>query len=123
MAEVPALSRHVYLIADDLTGALDTAAQFVSLVGEIDVFWRTVEQDGSIALDSGTREASEAEAAAVSVEVARGARAVGTLKYLKLDSLLASPARYFTVGGSAEFRRSPSRGPLATANCFEESLA
>lgn len=50
VAEVPALPRHVYLVADDLTGALDTAAQFVPLVGEIDVFWRAVEQDGSIAL-------------------------------------------------------------------------
>ena len=88
VAEVPALPRHVYLVADDLTGALDTAAQFVPLVGEIDVFWRAVEQDGSIALDSGTREASEAEAEAVNVEFARGARDAGTLKYLKLDSLL-----------------------------------
>ena len=47
MASVPAPPLDVYLIADDLTGALDTAAQFVPLVGEIDVFWRPVEHDAS----------------------------------------------------------------------------
>ena len=62
IADVPALRQDVYLIADDLTGALDTAAQFVPLVGEIDVFWHAVERDGSIALDLGVREATEAEA-------------------------------------------------------------
>lgn len=90
IATVPALPQHVYLIADDLTGALDTAAQFVPLVGEIDVFWRPVEHDGSIALDVDVREATESEAAA-SVAAARGARD-GALKYLKLDSLLRGHA-------------------------------
>ena len=91
IADVPALPQDVYLIADDLTGALDTAAQFVPLVGEIDVFWHPVECDGSMALDLGVREATEA-AATASVAVARGARDAGALKYLKLDSLLRGHA-------------------------------
>jgi uncharacterized protein YgbK (DUF1537 family) len=91
IADVPVLPQDVYLIADDLTGALDTAAQFVPLVGEIDVFWHPVECAGSMALDLGVREATEA-AATASVAVARGARDAGALKYLKLDSLLRGHA-------------------------------
>ncbi len=103
IVDVPALRQDVYLIADDLTGALDTAAQFVPLVGEIDVFWHAVERDGSIALDLGVREATEAEAAA-RVAVARGAGDPGALKYLKLDSLFrghaaAQVAAWWSVGG------------------------
>jgi D-threonate/D-erythronate kinase len=89
-ADAPAIPQNVYLIADDLTGALDTAAQFVPLVGEIDVFWRPVQHGGSLALDLGVREASEAEAAA-SVAIARGA-GQDALEYLKLDSLLRGHA-------------------------------
>ncbi len=84
------MPQNVYLIADDLTGALDTAAHFVTLLGEIDVFWRPVDHLGSVALDLGVREASEAEAAA-SISIARGA-GEGALKYLKLDSLLRGHA-------------------------------
>ncbi|MFO1120586.1 MAG: hypothetical protein U1E38_11050, partial [Rhodospirillales bacterium] len=54
----PAAAVTVQLIADDLTGALDTAAQFVAVSGAIPVHWRgapTAPTAGSIALDSGTR--------------------------------------------------------------------
>ena len=55
------------LLADDLTGALDTAAELVGLVGPVHAFWR-----GAIppvlppnaALDSGTRELDAASAVA-----------------------------------------------------------
>src|SRR4051794_6760176 len=47
------------LLADDLTGALDTATAFVRLSGPISVYWPEViptEMPQSAALDSGTRE-------------------------------------------------------------------
>src|SRR5689334_13269136 len=50
----------LYLIADDLTGALDTAAQFVGATGPVPVHWQGLPESmptASIALDSGTRDA------------------------------------------------------------------
>src|SRR5215208_376605 len=50
------------LIADDLTGALDTAAEFVGLVGPVPVYWSgaiPLDLPPSAALDSGTRELGE----------------------------------------------------------------
>jgi hypothetical protein len=44
------------LLADDLTGALDSAARFVPLTGPVAVTWQDVAVDGSVALDSGTRD-------------------------------------------------------------------
>ena len=89
-ADVPAIPQNVYLIADDLTGALDTAAQFVPLVERSMCSGARSSSDGSLALDLGVREASEAEAAA-SGATARGA-GQDALEYLKLDSLLRGHA-------------------------------
>lgn len=80
----------VRLLADDLTGALDTAAEFVGLCGPFDVTWPEAsapQASGSLAIDSGTREQSKAE----SVEIV--GRLVphlqeGTIAYKKVDSLL-----------------------------------
>ncbi len=46
------------LIADDLTGTLDTAAGFTGLVGPVEVAWigGSLPAEGSLALDTGTRE-------------------------------------------------------------------
>ena len=47
------------LIADDLTGALDTAAEFVGLTGPVPVYWSgaiPADLPPSAAVDSGTRE-------------------------------------------------------------------
>ena len=47
------------LLADDLTGALDTAAEFVGLCGPLDVSWTDTlpsSLSGSLIIDSGTRE-------------------------------------------------------------------
>jgi uncharacterized protein YgbK (DUF1537 family) len=44
------------LLADDLTGALDSAARFVPLTGPVAVSWQDVAAGGSVAIDSGTRE-------------------------------------------------------------------
>ena len=53
------------LIADDLTGALDTTAEFVELCGPVEVRWMgglPASVPESLAVDSGTRERPRAEA-------------------------------------------------------------
>jgi uncharacterized protein YgbK (DUF1537 family) len=50
------------LLADDLTGALDSAARFVPLTGPFPVVWHDADAPGSAAIDSGTRDLSEAAA-------------------------------------------------------------
>jgi uncharacterized protein YgbK (DUF1537 family) len=76
------------LIADDLTGALDTAAEFVPLTGPVAVCWDLPNAlSGSVAFDSGTREKSAAEAIATVAGMA--ANLVGAdIAYKKVDSLL-----------------------------------
>lgn len=80
----------VRLLADDLTGALDTAAEFVGLCGPFNVAWpeASAPQDsGSLAIDSGTRERSKAESIEI---VGRLAPLLyeATIAYKKVDSLL-----------------------------------
>ncbi|WP_158744520.1 four-carbon acid sugar kinase family protein [Acidisphaera sp. L21] len=78
------------LLADDLTGALDTAAEFVGLVGPVHAFWQGA-RPGILpinaAIDTGTRETDEATARAV-VSEASAALAGATLAYKKVDSLI-----------------------------------
>ena len=53
------------LIADDLTGALDTSAELVGLTGPVSVFWHDASPSvlpANAALDSGTRELDVASA-------------------------------------------------------------
>lgn len=78
------------LLADDLTGALDSAAGFGSLLAPVPVCWRPpAVATGSLALDSGTREAGAEQ----SRERVRGLAPllhgpdVG-IAYKKIDSLL-----------------------------------
>jgi len=80
----------VRLLADDLTGALDTAAEFVGLCGPFDVTWPealSTSSAPSLAIDSGTRELAVAESAEI---VGRLAPLLhdGTIAYKKVDSLL-----------------------------------
>ena len=80
------------LLADDLTGALDTAAEFVGAYGPLDVVWSAeqVPRAGSFAIDSGTRERGADEAFAIAGDLAPlldGA----TIAYKKIDSLLRGP--------------------------------
>jgi uncharacterized protein YgbK (DUF1537 family) len=77
------------LIADDLTGALDAAAEFVGLCGPIEVTWSDglVDPHSSFALDTGTRELSAASAVARVVEVAHFLEGAG-IAFKKVDSLL-----------------------------------
>ncbi|WP_247893731.1 four-carbon acid sugar kinase family protein [Azospirillum endophyticum] len=88
--------RRPCLIADDLTGALDTAAQFAVLTGPIPVYWQGLPYPvlpNELAFDSGTREATRDAARRRVAAIAAGLpRVPGTLHYAKLDSLLRGHA-------------------------------
>lgn len=106
-ARVAVPGQTVRLIADDLTGALDTAAEFVGLAGPIPVFWGVPAADAlppSAALDTGTREASAVSGAVAAVEALAPALREAGIGYKKLDSLLrghalAELASCFRAGG------------------------
>ncbi|MGJ4944325.1 four-carbon acid sugar kinase family protein [Bradyrhizobium sp. HKCCYLS1011] len=77
------------LVADDLTGALDTAAQFVAAFSPISVHWRAVASTCSIAFDTGARERSAPDAEALVTErLALAPFDPAALHYAKLDTLL-----------------------------------
>lgn len=75
------------LLADDLTGALDSAARFVPLTGPLPVTWRHAQVPHSAAIDSGTRDLS---AAAAHVAIGRFAPLLQSadIAFKKIDSLL-----------------------------------
>jgi len=78
------------LLADDLTGALDSAAAFGSPAEPVSVCWRgEAPAKGAIAMDSRSREVSaeEARSAVAAIAPALWARGSG-LAYKKIDSLL-----------------------------------
>lgn len=78
------------LLADDLTGALDSAAEFVGLCGPVEARWtdRACERlPPGLAVDSATREQPAAEAAAGVARLAPMLRGAG-IAYKKIDSLL-----------------------------------
>ncbi|MFM7611354.1 MAG: four-carbon acid sugar kinase family protein, partial [Alphaproteobacteria bacterium] len=75
------------LLADDLTGALDTAAEMAELCGPIPVHWHTAPQQGSAAFSSGSREATRDEAIKA-VRAFTPLLAGADIAYRKLDSLL-----------------------------------
>jgi uncharacterized protein YgbK (DUF1537 family) len=80
----------VRMLADDLTGALDTAAEFVGLCGPFDVVWADAPAtagSASLAIDSGTRERSKAESVEIVARLAPLLRD-GEIAYKKVDSLL-----------------------------------
>ncbi|MEH3063145.1 MAG: Hrp-dependent type III effector protein [Methylobacterium radiotolerans] len=81
------------LIADDLTGTLDTAAGFTGLCGAIPVAWPELlagDGSGCLAIDSGTREVSAAEADRIVGALAP--RLDGAdIAFKKVDSLLRGP--------------------------------
>ena len=80
----------VRLLADDLTGALDTAAEFVGLCGPFDVIWPEASAtpgSQSLAIDSGTRERSKTESVEIVGRLAPQLQGA-TIAYKKVDSLL-----------------------------------
>src|SRR5262245_11291892 len=80
------------LLADDLTGALDTAAEFVGLCGPFDVVWAKAPPriPSCIAVDTGTRERDKAQSVAIVESLAPLLRD-GSISYKKVDSLLRGP--------------------------------
>ena len=81
------------LLADDLTGALDTSAELVGLFGPLSVVWAVdaipVAED-RFAIDSGTRECPAAEAFEA-VQALAPRLAGADMAYKKIDSLLRGP--------------------------------
>ncbi len=75
------------LLADDLTGALDSAARFVPFAGPVPCVWGGDFPAGPLAVDSGTRDLSEA-AARSTVERLAGSLEDGVPAFKKIDSLL-----------------------------------
>lgn len=81
------------LLADDLTGALDTSAELVGQFGPLEVCWSAssiAPTQINFSIDSGTREMPANEAFAIVQELAP--RLAGaTIAYKKIDSLLRGP--------------------------------
>lgn len=76
------------LLADDLTGALDSAARFVPLTGPVPVFWDAAGiLPPTAARDAGTREQNEAVAEAAVQDLAP-MLAGADIAFKKIDSLL-----------------------------------
>jgi len=82
------------IVADDLTGALDSAAAFAGLTGGVAVGWDGAWPEArAAALDLASREGSASEAARRAGEAAAGLMAgPDCLAFLKLDSLLRGHA-------------------------------
>src|SRR5690348_12203280 len=81
------------LLADDLTGALDTSAEFVGVCGPFDVVWSAdslAPGAPSFAVDSGTRECDALEAASIVGSLAPRLEGADVV-YKKIDSLLRGP--------------------------------
>jgi uncharacterized protein YgbK (DUF1537 family) len=79
--------RRFRLLADDLTGALDSAARFVPVFGAVPVSWRGETDLPVLGIDSATREGDES-AARAAVATYAPALADAALAFKKLDSLL-----------------------------------
>jgi D-threonate/D-erythronate kinase len=78
------------LLADDLTGALDSAAEFVALAGPVNTFWHGAippELPKNAALDSGTRELQPAQAATIVSSLAQHLPGA-SIAFKKIDSLI-----------------------------------
>jgi uncharacterized protein YgbK (DUF1537 family) len=76
------------LVADDLTGALDSAAELTGLCGPVPLRWTGCHDvAGSLAFDTGTREASRDAAIGTMRSVAPALRGAD-IAFKKIDSLL-----------------------------------
>ncbi|WP_374202188.1 four-carbon acid sugar kinase family protein [Roseomonas sp. CECT 9278] len=75
------------LIADDLTGALDSAAELTGLCGPVPVRWHDIAPEGSLAIDAGTREASR-DAALARLRALAPTLQGADIAFKKVDSLL-----------------------------------
>ena len=131
-------ARRVRIVADDLTGALDSAAPLSRCVGPLPVFWGLSAAEagaGSFALDSDSRDAPRPTSEWL------GALRGGDLAYKKIDSLLrgntarevaaclasgwfpsaliapAFPAQQRITRGGCQFWRADPSGPWHAVAC------
>ena len=79
------------LLADDLTGALDTAAELSGRCGPVPVRWDAMPVRGSAAFSSASREARR-DVAIAAVRAIAPHLAGADIAYRKLDSLLRGQA-------------------------------
>jgi hypothetical protein len=122
------------LVADDLTGALDSAVQFAGPGAGVPVFLAgSLPKDlpGSYAIGGDTREGGAGRAVAVAVRLARHlAGASGTVSFKKVDSLLrghpaleiaatlmAIPVRHCVIAPAFPFHGRATRGGRQHALC------
>jgi D-threonate/D-erythronate kinase len=75
------------ILADDLTGALDSAARLVPLVGSVPVVWHGGDLPPTAAIDAGTRDL-DAEAARAAMERLAPHLLGADIAFKKIDSLL-----------------------------------
>ncbi len=75
------------LLADDLTGALDSAAELAGLCGPVRVAWDGAMRPGAFALDTATREPPR-EVAVARLRALAPALAGADIAFKKIDSLL-----------------------------------
>lgn len=83
----------VRLLADDLTGALDTAAELVGVSGPVHAFWHgalPIPLPRNAAIDSGTRELQVGDAVSVTTALAP-ALVDADIAFKKVDSLMRGP--------------------------------
>ncbi|HWJ75484.1 MAG TPA: four-carbon acid sugar kinase family protein [Kaistia sp.] len=96
------------LVADDLTGALDTSAQFAALIGPVPVLVdpKTARPGGSFAINMSCRDGQEAAAIASTRDTAT-ALAGADIAFKKIDSLLRGhwAAELAEIVRSGLFRR------------------
>ncbi len=81
------------LLADDLTGALDSSAEFTGLFGPVHVVWPEAsipDFKGSLSADSGTRERNRQQAFATVTKLAPMLHGA-SIAFKKIDSLLRGP--------------------------------
>ncbi len=78
----------IRILADDITGALDTAACFCGDVGAIAVSWDAAPSDGSLGFSSESRDVSESEAIGRARRHASLLRGENVVAFKKIDSLL-----------------------------------
>jgi uncharacterized protein YgbK (DUF1537 family) len=110
------------LLADDLTGALDTAAEFVGMTGPVSAFWHGAIPSAlpaNAALDSGTREMDQ-DAATEAVRALAPALDGAGIAFKKIDSLMrgATLAEVAACVGAGPWRHAV----LAPAFPYQERI-
>ncbi|CAH2603161.1 putative D-threonate kinase [Rhodovastum atsumiense] len=111
---------HLRLVADDLTGALDSAACFAARAGQVAVFWAPPAGalPASAALDIATREQDKKATAATAAAFAAAlAPTPDTVAFWKLDSLLRGHGATGLAAGLQKLR--PAHCLIAPAFPFQ----